>query len=942
MPTSRKRNDARRASAVYTALACETLEIRRHLAVHPALLTAHRARLSPVATHASIKPADQQTPVVTVSDLGGIFSGSSFPATALVNGTSTLEGVSPTLSYYAGSYTDPSQLNGVTPLPDPGGPIYSGSYTVLANFPGSTDYSAAAAIATFEISKAPINLTVSAAGGAYTGRPLAATALVDGLSSLEGVTPTLQYYSGTETLAQTQGLTPLTGAAAAPGTYTVVAGFAGSTDYQAAATIAPITVYSTEFGPADGGASGWANADSPSAALLTSASPGSGAILSMPGDGSPASPDYSDFVNSASATTVPTGDSLVITVSMQTAISGIIGSSANPQAGVEVIDSAGNIVAAFYSQYDSQGLPSLVASDGNDGELAVPNFAPAPDGQIGTYTLTVNYSSNTYTVAYAGQTYTGQLFSSDSNSNQLTGVSLAGLDQGIAGSAQFDHFSETLEQANTSPAALKNFTITPAGPTLTVPSPQTITQGTAGETLSGVISAGTGVYPPDTEFVAATLNGTTVDAPINSQGQFSATFSTASLPVSGASNPVTFSYAGDTDFNAAAASTSLTVVARPAWLGVGSDAVWNSTTKVLTVTGPTQFTADPGTDQPIVQASGSAAVLTFDPTTGTDIHLGGLSLTDGASAVVTSLGSARSLSDHHLLVLGTPDATAAPLFTIDSTSTLDLADNDLAILYGTGTSPLSQVQEDLQTGSNYNPLTGVFQWNGTGLISSVAPTTGGATGLGYAEDSELSAISQAEGGSAIGTFDGQTLGANAVLVKYTLMGDSSLSGTVSGADYNTVLANYDTDGDWSQGNFHYAGTYAGGTFTNGQANGQDYNIVLANYDNSLSTYLPGGAGTPSAMPAPVTPPAEVSASHQNPSTIQTTPLPAIAVGKTVIASKIGNKRGSAKVVAAVGKPTAASSAKTTTLSDGHNSKKVTHSRSSGSTVSATNTRTKKQ
>jgi hypothetical protein len=304
-----------------------------------------------------------------------------------------------------------------------------------------------------------------------------------------------------------------------------------------------------------------------------------------------------------------------------------------------------------------------------------------------------------------------------------------------------------------------------------------------------------------------------------------------------------------TDSDGQAVTSSVPVIiASPSWLGSASVASWNPSASVLTVNGPTTITGDPGADAPIIQASGSSASVTFTTTTATDIHIGGLSLASGARALVSSLGATRSMAKDNFLVIGSSTATSAPPFSIDSTSTLDLADNDLAILYGSGTSPLPQVQQDLQTGSNYNASTGAFQWNGTGMISSVAPTTGGATGLGYATESELSAISQAAGGSAITTFDGQSLGANAVLVKYTLMGDSTLSGTVSGTDYNAVLANYDTNGDWSQGNFHYGGTTSGNTFTNGQIAGQDYNTVLSNYDGSLAAYLPGGTG-PALAPA---------------------------------------------------------------------------------------------
>ena len=56
-------------------------------------------------------------------------------------------------------------------------------------------------------------------------------------ASLEGVTPTLTYYSGTTSLGST--------APTAPGTYTVVASFAGSTDYAPAASPAR-QLYHTE------------------------------------------------------------------------------------------------------------------------------------------------------------------------------------------------------------------------------------------------------------------------------------------------------------------------------------------------------------------------------------------------------------------------------------------------------------------------------------------------------------------------------------------------------------------------------------------------------------------------------------------------------------------------------------------------------------------------
>ncbi len=96
----------------------------------------------------NIAPA---VPTVDVSDPSGSFDGSAFVGSATVAGVSgpsrsTLESISPTLSYYSGSYSSVSQLSGLSELS--GAPVWAGTYTVLAAFPGSTDYTAAAGLAT--------------------------------------------------------------------------------------------------------------------------------------------------------------------------------------------------------------------------------------------------------------------------------------------------------------------------------------------------------------------------------------------------------------------------------------------------------------------------------------------------------------------------------------------------------------------------------------------------------------------------------------------------------------------------------------------------------------------------------------------------------------------------------------------------------------------------
>ncbi len=156
----------------------------------------------------------QATPTVTVSDAGGTYNGSTFPATALVAGVvsgvdntpaSSLETISPTLTYYAGSSATGPTLAGA--------PIVAGTYTVVASFSGSTDYtSASSSPVTFTITQATPTVTVNDAGGTYNGSAFPATSLVAGVvsgvdntpaSSLETVSPTLTYYAGTSTTGPT-------------------------------------------------------------------------------------------------------------------------------------------------------------------------------------------------------------------------------------------------------------------------------------------------------------------------------------------------------------------------------------------------------------------------------------------------------------------------------------------------------------------------------------------------------------------------------------------------------------------------------------------------------------------------------------------------------------------------------------------------------------------
>ena len=195
------------------------------------------------------------TPAVGASDAGGTYDGSAFAATATVAGlngvpTPGLENVVPSLSYYSGTYSSVAQLGGQAPLP--GAPSHAGAYTVLASFPGSTDYATASSLFNFTVARAVPMVAVADAGGTYGGSAFPATATVAGVvagtdstpsASLEGASPSLTYYSGTYTSAsQLTGLSPSAGTPSHAGAYTAVATFPGSTDYATATKLANFTI----------------------------------------------------------------------------------------------------------------------------------------------------------------------------------------------------------------------------------------------------------------------------------------------------------------------------------------------------------------------------------------------------------------------------------------------------------------------------------------------------------------------------------------------------------------------------------------------------------------------------------------------------------------------------------------------------------------------------
>jgi sugar lactone lactonase YvrE len=180
-------------------------------------------------------------------------------------------------------------------------------------------------------------------------------------------------------------------------------------------------------------------------------------------------------------------------------------------------------------------------------------------------------------------------------------------------------------------------------------------------------------------------------------------------------------------------------------------------------------------------------------------------ISGSGSLTIGSNGTAASLQ----IAAGTGVTTLGSL-TLTASSSLDLKTNALIL-----NNPLqrSSVITAIANAQDFNPANGMNRWDKPGITSSSAAANAGNYALGYLTGPELTNL-----GST--TFQGQPVTSNSTVVSYTLIGDTELRGTVDGTDYNNVLANYDTAGDWSQGNF----------YNESIVSGDDYNAVLNAYD----------------------------------------------------------------------------------------------------------------
>jgi hypothetical protein len=144
---------------------------------------------------------------------------------------------------------------------------------------------------------------------------------------------------------------------------------------------------------------------------------------------------------------------------------------------------------------------------------------------------------------------------------------------------------------------------------------------------------------------------------------------------------------------------------------------------------------------------------------------------------------------------------------------LDLGGAPLAIDYA-GTSPASDVQSFLRAGYANGA------WTGNGITSSTAAAMASSanshkTAIGFAEASAIGSPS---------SWFGQSITGDAILMRYTYVGDANLDGTVNTADFTALAANFSKSGEfWWQGDFNFDGV----------VNALDFNAIAINFGQVL-------------------------------------------------------------------------------------------------------------
>src|SRR5439155_8473647 len=185
---------------------------------------------------------------------------------------------------------------------------------------------------------------------------------------------------------------------------------------------------------------------------------------------------------------------------------------------------------------------------------------------------------------------------------------------------------------------------------------------------------------------------------------------------------------------------------------------------------------------------------------GGSLSVSDFNLNEGGLARIGEAGLKRVLVANALNIAGSDNAWTAQL---------DVTDNDV-VLHSSSANRIAKVAEitnQLKQGLNAttNSNTALF-WTGQGIVTS-AGWQGGSnySGIGVTYN-DFAAVGQPSA-PIYTSFDGQTVGVNDVLVKYTWFGDADLNGQVNSNDYFQIDTGFLAGRTgWINGDFDYSGS----------------------------------------------------------------------------------------------------------------------------------------
>jgi hypothetical protein len=180
----------------------------------------------------------------------------------------------------------------------------------------------------------------------------------------------------------------------------------------------------------------------------------------------------------------------------------------------------------------------------------------------------------------------------------------------------------------------------------------------------------------------------------------------------------------------------------------------------------------------------------------------------GAGTLSIGAGSAASLK----LAVGS-GADFQHALSIAAGSSLDIANNQLFIDYGSGPDPIASIEQWIANG--------YFGASGPSIISSAIATddaiSGLSYGIGYADSADLGNPANLPSGT--------------IEIAFTLLGDANLDGTVNAEDFTLFSEHLGQSGQmWDDGDFNYDGT----------VNTEDFTLFSHNLGQSASLAAQAG------------------------------------------------------------------------------------------------------